>query len=50
MSVEATDIRKTFGASTVLDGVNLNAKSGRLTALLGPSRTSATSLAVITAS
>ncbi|HXA15204.1 MAG TPA: TOBE-like domain-containing protein [Opitutaceae bacterium] len=44
MSVEATDIRKTFGAANVLDGVNLNAKSGRLTALLGPSGSGKTTL------
>jgi ABC-type nitrate/sulfonate/bicarbonate transport system ATPase subunit len=30
MSVEVTDISKTFGASTVLNGVSLNANSGQI--------------------
>jgi sulfate transport system ATP-binding protein len=44
MSVEADNIRKTFGAYTALDGVSLHVKSGRLTALLGPSGSGKTTL------
>ena len=44
MSVEADNLRKTFGRYTALDGVSLQVQSGRLTALLGPSGSGKTTL------
>jgi sulfate transport system ATP-binding protein len=44
MSITATNIRKTFGKYTALDGVNLNVPSGKLVALLGPSGSGKTTL------
>jgi sulfate transport system ATP-binding protein len=44
MSITATNIRKTFGSYTALDGVNLHAPSGKLVALLGPSGSGKTTL------
>ena len=44
MSVEADNIRKTFGRYPALDDVSLHVKSGRLTALLGPSGSGKTTL------
>src|SRR3546814_14070528 len=34
--IEATDLHKHYGEVHALDGLNLTAESGRLTALLGP--------------
>src|SRR3954462_809530 len=44
MSVEANNLRKTFGQYTALDNVSLSLKSGKLTALLGPSGSGKTTL------
>jgi sulfate transport system ATP-binding protein len=44
MSVLASNIRKTFGETTVLDNVDLNVARGKLTALLGPSGSGKTTL------
>ncbi len=37
VAVEVTDLRKKYGAQTVLDGVNLTVRVGEVIALLGPS-------------
>lgn len=44
MSIEVTDITKTFGRYTALDRVSLNVQDGELTALLGPSGSGKTTL------
>jgi len=44
MSIEARNIRKTFGAFTALAGVDIQAAPGKLVALLGPSGSGKTSL------
>jgi len=44
MSIDAQNIRKTFGTFTALDSVSLHVPSGRLTALLGPSGSGKTTL------
>jgi polar amino acid transport system permease protein len=37
VAVEVTDLRKKYGAQTVLDGLNLQVRIGEVVALLGPS-------------
>jgi len=44
MSIEAHDIRKTFGRFTALAGVSLHVPRGKLVALLGPSGSGKTTL------
>ncbi len=44
MSIQATNIRKTFGTVTVLGGVDLTVPRGKLVALLGPSGSGKTTL------
>jgi sulfate transport system ATP-binding protein len=44
MSIAVHNLRKTFGAFTALDGVDLHVPSGRLVALLGPSGSGKTTL------
>jgi sulfate/thiosulfate transport system ATP-binding protein len=44
VSIQATNIRKTFGAYTALDGVDLHVPTGKLVSLLGPSGSGKTTL------
>ncbi|MFA6959671.1 MAG: sulfate/molybdate ABC transporter ATP-binding protein [Opitutaceae bacterium] len=44
MSIIATNIKKTFGAYTALEGIDLNVPAGKLVALVGPSGSGKTTL------
>jgi ABC-2 type transport system ATP-binding protein len=36
LTIEATGVRKRFGRTVALDGLDLHAEAGQITALLGP--------------
>ena len=44
MSIDVSNIRKTFGSYTALAGVDLHVPTGKLVALLGPSGSGKTTL------